>query len=62
MVFKICRYDGGVCRLEFCSWLDCCGNVITCNRLLCPKAFHVRRLVKPANVSIHDLWRGKRRC
>jgi len=61
MVSKICRFDGGVCRFDSCSKLDSLGNVILCFRHLRPHGFHVRRLVKPSNVSIHDLWRGKRR-
>jgi hypothetical protein len=61
MVFKICRYDCGVCRFDSCSRLDALGNVVTCSRLLRPFAFHASRMVKPVNVSVHDLWRGKRR-
>ena len=61
MVSKICRYDGGVCRFESCSRLDVLGNVVVCSRHSRPHAFHARRLVKPSNVSIHDLWRGRRR-
>ena len=61
MVFRICRFDGGVCHFDSCSRLDSLGNVVVCSRHLCPHAFHVRRMVKPVNVSIHDLWRGQRR-
>jgi len=60
MVTKICVHDGGVCRYGSCSRLVL-GEVVVCSRLPNPHAFHVRRLVKPVNVSIHDLWRGRRR-
>jgi hypothetical protein len=61
MVSKICRYDGGVCHFASCSSLDSLGHVVVCSRHLRPHAFHVSRLVRPHNVSIHDLWRGQRR-
>ena len=61
MVSKICRYDGGVCRFDSCSSLDSLGHVVLCSRHLRPHAFHVRRVVRPVTVSVHSLWRGKRR-
>jgi hypothetical protein len=29
---KICRWDGGVCGLGSCSWLESSGKVVLCRR------------------------------